>query len=145
MVPWRAEPIARRGACLRMTTTHPERWGPEHRLRSSRDFRAVQSGGTPFRGQYCILLALACPAEPTRFGFITSRRSVGNAVQRNRARRRLREIVRRRFPRMPRHGYGFVLIAHREVLTASHQELATDIERLFARAGALSPIESPEH
>jgi ribonuclease P protein component len=128
-----------------MTTPHPERWGPGQRLRSSRDFRAVQSGGTPFRGEFCILLALARPAEPTRVGFITSRRSVGNAVQRNRARRRLREIVRRRFPRMPRSGYGFVLIAHRGVLTASHQALATDVERLLARAGALAPIESAEH
>jgi ribonuclease P protein component len=128
-----------------MTATHPDRLGREHRLRASRDFRAVQTGGTPFRGGFCILLVLACPAEPTRFGYITSRRSVGNAVQRNRARRRLREIVRRRFPRMPRSGYRFVLIAHRGVLTATHQELATDVERLFARAGALAPIEPSEH
>lgn len=127
-----------------MTAPHSERLGREHRLRASRDFRAVQAGGTPYRGQFCILLVLPCPGEPTRFGFITSRRSVGNAVRRNRARRRLREIVRRRFPRMPRSGYGFVLIAHRGVVEASHQELATDVERLFARAGALSPIESTE-
>ncbi len=127
-----------------MTAQHSERLGREHRLRTSRDFRAVQSGGTPYRGRFCILLVLARPGEPTRFGFITSRRSVGNAVQRNRARRRLREIVRRRFPRMPRSGYGFVLIAHREVLKAPHQVLATDVENLFARAGALSPIESTE-
>lgn len=124
-----------------MTVAHRERLGREHRLRASRDFRAVQSGGTPYRGKFGILLALARPGEPTRFGFVTSRRSVGGAVQRNRARRRLREIVRRRFPRMPRHGYDFVLIAHREVLSATHQELATDVERLFARAGALAPIE----
>jgi hypothetical protein len=45
---------------------------------------------------------------------------------------------------MPRNGYRFVLIAHRSVLTATHQELATDVERLFARAGALSPIEPSE-
>jgi ribonuclease P protein component len=123
-----------------MTVTHSERLGRDHRLRSSRDFRAVQSGGTPYRGRFCILLALARPGEPTRFGFVTSRRSVGNAVRRNRARRRLREIVRRRFPRMPQSGFDFVLIAHRESLAAPHQELATDVERLFARAGALAPI-----
>lgn len=128
-----------------MTVTHPERLGREHRLRASRDYRAVQTGGTPYRGKFCILLALARPGEPTRFGFVTSRRSVGGAVQRNRARRRLREIVRRRFPRMPRRGFDFVLIAHRELLAATHQELATDVERLFARAGALAPIEPPGH
>jgi len=127
-----------------MTVAHPERLGREHRLRSSRDFREVQTRGTAYRGKFCILLVLACPGLPTRFGFITSRRSVGNAVQRNRARRRLREIARRRFPRMPRSGFSFVLIAHREVLTATHQELATDVERLFARAGALAPIDSSE-
>jgi ribonuclease P protein component len=137
--------VLRAGVPIRMTVTHPERLGREHRLRSSRDFRAVQAGGTPYRGKHCILLVLACPGEPTRFGFITSRRSVGNAVQRNRARRRLREIARRRFPRMPRTGFAFVLIAHREVLAATHQELATDVERLFARAGALAPIEPVEH
>jgi ribonuclease P protein component len=128
-----------------MTVTHPERLGREHRLRASRDFKAVQTEGTPYRGKFCILLVLARPGESTRFGFITSRRSVGNAVCRNRARRRLREIVRRRFPRMPRSGFAFVLIAHREALTATHQELATDVERLFARAGALAPIEPAEH
>jgi ribonuclease P protein component len=127
-----------------MTTQHPERLGRTHRLRSSREFRTVQTDGTAFRGVYCILIALARPSEPTRFGFVASRRSLGNAVQRNRARRRLREIVRRRFPRMPRNGYGFVLIAQRGVLTADHQALATDVERLFARAGALAPIESSE-
>jgi ribonuclease P protein component len=121
-----------------------ERLPREHRLRASRDFRAVQAQGTPYRGQFCILLVLACPGEPTRFGFITSRRSVGNAVQRNRARRRLREIARRRFPRMPASGFAFVLIAHRGVLTATHQALATDVERLFALAGALAPIEPLE-
>jgi ribonuclease P protein component len=137
--------MLRAGVPIRMTVTHPERLGREHRLRSSRDFHAVQTGGTPFRGKYCILLVLPCPGEPTRFGFITSRRSVGNAVQRNRARRRLREIARRRFPRMPRSGFAFVLIANREVLAATHQELATDVEHLFARAGALAPIEPAEH
>jgi ribonuclease P protein component len=127
-----------------MTRRHPERLGREHRLRSSRDFLAVQTGGMPLRGTHCMLLVLACPAEPTRFGFITSRRSVGNAVQRNRSRRRLREIVRRRLPRMPERGYWIVLIARRSVLEATHQALATDVEHLLARAGALSPIDPAE-
>jgi ribonuclease P protein component len=70
---------------------------------------------------------------------------VGGAVQRNRARRRLREIVRRRFPRMPEQGYWMVLIAFRSVLVALHQELASDVERLLAGAGALRPLEVEIH
>ncbi|OGF15742.1 MAG: ribonuclease P protein component [Candidatus Eisenbacteria bacterium RBG_16_71_46] len=127
-----------------MTNHHPERLPREHRLRSSRDFGAIRASGTAVRGRHCVLLVLPAPAAMTRVGFIASRRGVGGAVQRNRARRRLREIVRRRFPRMPKQGFLLVLVAARSTLTASHQDLATDVEHLLARAGALAPIELVE-
>ncbi len=52
----------------------------------------------------------------------------------------LREIVRRRWPRLAHHGYWMMFIASRGVIGAPHQELASDVERLLASAGALSPI-----
>jgi len=127
-----------------MTTRHPERLRREQRLRSTRDFAAIRASGTALRGRNCVLLVLTSPGQITRVGFIASRRAVGGAVQRNRARRRLREIVRRRLPRMPRHGFLIVLVAARGVLAASHQDLATEVEHLLARAGALAPIEPAE-
>jgi ribonuclease P protein component len=72
-------------------------------------------------------------------GLIASKRSVGGAVQRNRARRRLREIVRRRWPRIASTGFGLVLIALRGAVDAPHAALAAEIERLLAQAGAMSP------
>ena len=117
-----------------------ERLGRDRRLRASRDFESVKAAGTSVRGAHCLLLALARPGEATRVGFVASKRGVGGAVQRNRARRRLREIVRRRFPRLPASGYWLVLIAFRSALTAPHQELASDVERLLASCGALAPI-----
>jgi len=66
---------------------------------------------------------------------------VGGAVQRNRARRRLREIVRRRFPRIPVTGYWIGLIAFRSALSAPHQDLASDVEGLLAACGALAPLD----
>jgi ribonuclease P protein component len=128
-----------------MSTGHPERLSRDRRLRSSRDFLAVKSQGTAFRGSHCLLLALASPGEPTRVGFIASKRGVGGSVQRNRARRRLREIVRRRFPRLPESGYRLVLVAFRTALTAPHQDLASDVEHLLASAGALAPIAESTH
>ncbi|MGH7740528.1 MAG: ribonuclease P protein component [Candidatus Eiseniibacteriota bacterium] len=124
-----------------MNPSSSERLGRHRRLRSSRDFEAVKRGGTPHRGRFCVLLVLACPGEPTRVGFVASKRGVGGAVQRNRARRRFREIVRRRFPRLPVTGYSLVIIASSAALSASHQELASDVERVLAAAGALAPIQ----
>ena len=100
----------------------------------------MKAHGVAVRGTHCLLLALAKPAEPTKIGFITSKKGVGNAVQRNRARRRLREIVRVRWARVPATGYWLVVIAHRTSRTAPHQDLANDVERVLAAAGALLPI-----
>ena len=41
-----------------MSIRHPERLGREARLRNSREFVAVQSGGTLFRGRCALLLVL---------------------------------------------------------------------------------------
>jgi len=127
-----------------MNLKHRERLDRTHRLRSGPDHARVKAGGVPLRGRFCLLLVLACPGEPTKVGFIASRKGVGDAVERNRARRRLREIVRRRWPRLQEHGYWLTFIAFRSALTARHEDLATDVERLLAQAGALDPIEDED-
>jgi ribonuclease P protein component len=122
-----------------MNPPRVERLAPRHRMRSARDFAAVRESGTAYRGRCCLLLALPSPGEVTRLGWIASKRGVGGAVQRNRARRRIREIVRRRWPRIPHEGFLLVFIASRTALTAPHQQLATEVEGLLALAGAIAP------
>lgn len=122
-----------------MIPPHDERLASQHRMRRGDDFATVRGAGTAFRGRCCLLLVLASAEEVTRVGFIASKRGVGGAVQRNRARRRLKEIVRRRWPRMPHHGFMLVFIASRAILTVPHQELASEVETLLAHAGALAP------
>lgn len=116
-----------------------ERLSRENRLRTSSEYTLAKAAGTPLRGRYCLLLALARPGVASRVGFIASKRGVGGAVQRNRARRRLREIVRRRWSRIPNTGYWLAFVAFRGSITATHGELASDVERLLAQAGALDP------
>jgi len=123
-----------------MPPVERERLVREDRLRSATDYAAIKAGGTALRGEHCMLVVLSRPGERTRVGFIASRKGVGGAVCRNRARRRLREIVRRRWPRVPRTGYWLAFVAYRSTLEAPHQELANDVERLLASAGALAPI-----
>jgi ribonuclease P protein component len=122
-----------------------ERLSRFHRLRSSLEIAEVKASGQVFRGEHCMLLVLARSGVPTRVGFIASKKGVGGSVQRNRARRRLREILRRRWPRLPRTGSWILVIARRGALSAPHQELATDLERLLASAGALAPIGETGH
>ncbi len=121
-----------------MTDRHPERWDRARRLRTSQEHAAVKSRANALRGRHCLLLSLAQADAPTRVGFVASRRGVGGAVQRNRARRRLREIVRRRFAHLPPQGLWMVFVAFRSTLTAPHPELVRDVESLLTRAGAMA-------
>jgi ribonuclease P protein component len=122
-----------------MSSGHPERMGPEHRLTRSVHFEAVRLRGIAHRGRHSLLLALEVPGEATRLGVVASRRSVGDAVRRNRARRRLREIVRRRWPALPHQGWWLVVIAHRTAAAARHEELVDDLLDLLAQAGIWKP------
>jgi ribonuclease P protein component len=121
-----------------MTHRHSERLERERKLLNSREFVAVQTGGTLFRGRCMLLIVLPRPGELTRVGFVASKRGVGGAVQRNRARRRLREILRRRWTRVTDQGWWMVFIASRSALDASHEKLATEVESLLADAGIIS-------
>jgi len=125
-------------------TVAARRFDRARHVRTSREYEAIKTRGAAFRSAHCLLLALAVPCEPTRVGFIASKKGVGGSVQRNRARRRLREIVRLRWPRIPETGYWLVLIASRSTLLAPHQDLADAVEHVLAAAGALAPIREPD-
>ncbi len=65
------------------------------RLRRTRDFDAVYKKGRRKRSTHFVLIAWKNPGESgCRFGLSVAKR-LGNAVVRNRIRRRLREILRR--------------------------------------------------
>jgi ribonuclease P protein component len=71
-----------------------------------------------------------------RVGIVTSRR-VGNAVERNTVRRRLREIVRLQIPAL-RPGCWLVLIARKSAVAATFAALREEWLRLAARASILT-------
>ena len=80
------------------------------RLAQSFEFACVKQKGRSWPGRYLVMGVYRSGAEKAaRIGLITSRR-VGNAVLRNRVRRRLREIVRVERSRL-QPGLWIVLVA----------------------------------
>ena len=65
----------------------------QHRVLSGNDFKATVRRGKRFASPHAVVYAVRGEqTEPPRFGFIVSK-AVGNAVVRNRLRRRLRSIA----------------------------------------------------
>jgi ribonuclease P protein component len=67
--------------------------------------------------------------RPPRFGFTVTKK-IGNAVVRNRIRRRLREAVRRVEDRAEK-ATDYVLVARRAALTLQFERLVTDLRSGF--------------
>ncbi|HZD26474.1 MAG TPA: ribonuclease P protein component [Alphaproteobacteria bacterium] len=74
-------------------------------------------------------------AAAVRVGFTVSRK-VGNAVQRNRARRRLRAAADAVLPVAARPGHTYVLIGRKGTLTRPWTRLLADLDEALRRCGA---------
>jgi ribonuclease P protein component len=108
------------------------------RLTRAGEFSKLKREGVSFHGKLFVLSVLKpTPDSATRVGFITSRR-VGGAVERNRVRRRLREIVRASLGDL-REGAWLVLIARQGAARASFQALREEWQILARRGALLSP------
>ena len=71
-----------------------------------------------------------------RVGFTCSKK-VGNAVARNRAKRRLREVARAILPKKGREGWDYVLIGRPEVTAAlPFDQLLSDLRHALGRVHA---------
>jgi len=112
------------------------------RLKRRPDFLRVAGGRQKWVAPGLILQALrqhdadpATDAElPVRVGFTASAK-VGNAVLRNRARRRLRAAAATVLPRHARPAYDYVLIARAGTLTRRFGDLIADLEAGLKRLG----------
>ncbi|HIP78676.1 MAG TPA: ribonuclease P protein component [Kiloniellaceae bacterium] len=77
--------------------------------------------------------AIGCDeAADVRVGFTVTRR-IGNAVTRNRAKRRLRAAAAEIFPRLGRKGTDYVVIGRAGTLTRPYDKLLSDLEQAIGR------------
>lgn len=104
-------------------------------LKENYEFRRVyQKGASAVGGGMVIYCRRGKPGR-SRLG-ITASVKLGNAVKRNRARRRLREVYRLHEDRI-RRGYDVILVARGKTATAPWKELNDTFVRLCRRLDLL--------
>ena len=103
------------------------------RLRHRQEFAAVYRQGKPFRTDLLIMRAIRTDEPLSRFGF-TASRAVGNAVVRNRVRRRMREAARS-LPVTP--GWDIVFNSRVQASGAGYAQIQDQMRTLLGRAELL--------
>jgi ribonuclease P protein component len=101
------------------------------RLRQRADFLAAASAIKVPTAAFVLQVRKRNDKGPLRVGFTVSRR-VGTAVERNRVRRRLKEVVRQSAG-LPA-GNDYVLVGRRGALSRPFGEMVEDFKRAVARA-----------
>jgi ribonuclease P protein component len=105
------------------------------RLRQRADFLAAASGKKASVAGFMLQVRRRGDSAPARVGFTVSKK-VGTAVERNRVRRRLREIVRSMAPGRMRPGHDYVLIGRRTALGAKFERMIGELEGALRRIHA---------
>jgi ribonuclease P protein component len=105
------------------------------RLTSSTDFKRVRRLGKSYAHPFVVIITLPNNMDRSRFA-IAAGRSLGNAVQRNKAKRILREAVRPLLlDTLP--GWDVVILARNSISNASFPEISAVLNQLFSQANLL--------
>ena len=105
------------------------------RLRRRADFLRVAASGRRAAVHGLVLQALARNDDaPARLGFTVTKK-IGNAVERNRTRRRLKEAARLLLRERPLTGVDLVLIGREATRSRDFGDLISDLRRALDKVG----------
>ena len=105
------------------------------RLTRSTDFKRVKQTGKSFAHPLVVLIRKPNPGGDLRIG-LSAGRAVGNAVLRNRAKRRMRASLNSILSKL-QPGWDLVFLARKPINTATVLDLKVAEEQLLKRAGLL--------
>ena len=104
-------------------------------LRNQSDFNKVYKRGSSKGSQYTVVLYKKNQFEYNRVAFVASKK-VGNSVERNRARRLMRESFRVLKEEL-RLGYDVIFVARRNILNSGQNEVEASMKRALINCGLI--------
>ena len=108
-------------------------------IRENREFKRAYLRGKSYVSPVIVTYVVKNRLRQWRVGITTSKKT-GNAVQRNRSRRVIREAYRTLLPQLPespRQGYDMVFVARGKTPFVNMKEVRRAMARHFTEAGVL--------
>ena len=93
-----------------------------------RDFLQARTQGEKALTRGLVVQAICRDSDSWRVG-LTASKKIGNAVCRNRARRRMRALARQHLAPLARPGVDYVLIARHDTISCDWQDLVTGLKK----------------
>ena len=104
-------------------------------LNKNHEFRRLYNKGKSAASKYIVVYCRRNGSQENHLG-ITVSKKVGGAVQRNRVRRRIKEIYRLNEPEITR-GYDIVIVARVSSVEATYNELNNSVISLMKKLGII--------
>ena len=103
------------------------------RIRKNMEFKEIYKYGKNYWNKNLILYIRKNNLEETRVGFTISKK-MGNAVTRNKIRRRMKEAYRLNFYNV-KEGYDLIFIPKKHIIDISYGELENSIKHIIKISG----------
>ena len=115
-------------------------------LRDTAEFQHVYRNGKRYEGVFITVFVIENQEENHRLGVTASRKALGNAVHRNRAKRLLRETFRSNAARLSEldRNYDWVLNAKTAILRQKMEAPCRELKGIIEKVGRLETRESFE-
>ena len=116
------------------------RWGGRKRIRARSEFNKIYAHGSSFTNSFVVLKFLANKKDYSRAAFSAGKK-LGKAVERNRARRLMREALR---SLEVKPGWDLLFLSRTPAMNADFYQIRSSIKSVLDRAGILA-VEKPAY
>lgn len=105
----------------------------QNRLKKKKDFERINKQGRVISGDFLVLKKLKNDMNHSRIGLVVPLKISKKAVVRNKAKRRLREIIRENLDEM-KPGYDLVFFTRKGIEEKDFNEINLELKTLFKKA-----------